>query len=74
MGPLPAEAKAAGTSEVTMTKLFAYRRGLAHAYVADEALDPYPGTGAGYSDVVEEIVRLPGGRGVDVAFQAADVE
>ena len=71
---MAAVAKAAGASEIYMTEPLAYRREFARGYVADEALDPYPGTGAGYSDVVEEIVRLTGGRGVDVAFEAAGAE
>jgi L-iditol 2-dehydrogenase len=48
----------------------AYRRQFALDYVADAALDPaVPDPLAG--DVVAEILRLTGGRGVDVAFEAA---
>jgi L-iditol 2-dehydrogenase len=64
---IAAVAKVAGASEIYMTEPLAYRRQFALDYVADAALNPYEdGT-----DVVAEIVRLTGGRGVDVAFEAA---
>jgi L-iditol 2-dehydrogenase len=65
-----AMARAAGAAEVYMTEPLAYRRRFALDYVADAALDPAvldPLTG----DVVAQILRLTGGRGVDVAFEAA---
>ncbi len=60
-----AAARAAGASEVYMTEPLEYRRKFALEYVADVALDPYQ------EDVVGEILRLTGGRGVDVSFDAA---
>lgn len=60
-----AMARAAGASEIYITEPLAYRREFALRYTADVALDP------GDTDVVVEIVRLTGGRGVDVAFEAA---
>ena len=64
---IAAVAKASGASAVYMTEPLAYRRQFALDYIADAALDPYEkGT-----DVVAEIMRLTGGRGVDVAFEAA---
>jgi L-iditol 2-dehydrogenase len=60
-----AVARAAGAGEVYMTEPQAYRRAFALKYVADAVLNP------GDADVVAEIVRLTGGRGVDVAFEAA---
>jgi L-iditol 2-dehydrogenase len=60
-----AVARAAGASAVYVTEPLAYRRQFALDYVADAALDPTA------SDVVAEILRLTGGRGVDVAFEAA---
>jgi L-iditol 2-dehydrogenase len=60
-----AVARAAGAAQVFMTEPLAYRRRLAREYVADAALDPDK------ADVVAEIVALTGGRGVDVAFEAA---
>jgi len=60
-----AVARAAGAGAVYVTEPLAYRRQFALDYVADAALDP------GGMDVVAEIVRLTGGRGVDVAFDAA---
>lgn len=68
---IAAVARAAGATEVFMTEPLAHRRRFALDYVADVVLDPYPGPGAGYTDVVEEIVRLTDDRGVDVAFEAA---
>jgi L-iditol 2-dehydrogenase len=64
---IAAVAKASGASAIYMTEPLAYRRQFALDYIADAALDPYErGT-----DVVAEIMRLTGGRGVDVAFEAA---
>jgi L-iditol 2-dehydrogenase len=60
-----AVARAAGASEVYMTEPLAYRRQFALDYVADAVLDPTE------DDVVEEILHLTGGRGVDVGFEAA---
>jgi L-iditol 2-dehydrogenase len=60
-----AVARAGGAGEVYMTEPLAYRRQFALEYAADAALDPSA------TDVVAEIVRLTGGRGVDVAFEAA---
>jgi L-iditol 2-dehydrogenase len=60
-----AVARAAGASAVYVTEPLAYRRQFALDYVADAALDPEE------DDVVAEILRLTGGRGVDVAFEAA---
>ena len=60
-----AVARAAGASEVYMTEPLAYRRQFALEYVADAVLDPQE------VDVEAEILRLTGGRGVDVAFEAA---
>jgi len=62
-----AVAKASGASAIYMTEPLAYRRQFALDYVADAALDPYENG----TDVVTEIMRLTGGRGVDVAFEAA---
>jgi L-iditol 2-dehydrogenase len=71
---IAAVARAAGASEIYMTEPLAYRRRFALDYVADVALNPYPGPDEGYDDVVDEIVRLTAGRGVDVAFEAAGAE
>jgi len=62
---IAAVARAAGAGEVFVTEPLAYRRQFALDYVADAALDP------GDTDVTAEILRLTGGRGVDVAFEAA---
>jgi L-iditol 2-dehydrogenase len=67
-----AVARASGAAEIYMTEPLAYRRQFALDYVADAALDPAtPDSLAG--DVVAQILRLTGGRGVDVAFEAAGV-
>jgi L-iditol 2-dehydrogenase len=71
---IAAVARAAGASEIIMTEPLAYRRQFALDYVADVALDPYPGEDFGYEDVVDEILRLTDGRGVDVAFEAAGAD
>ena len=60
-----AVAKASGASAIYVTEPLAYRRQFALDYVADAALNPDD------TDVVVEIMRLTGGRGVDVAFEAA---
>ena len=62
---IAAVAKAAGASEVYMTEPLADRREFAVRYAATLALDPAT------TDVSAEIMRLTGGRGVDVAFEAA---
>ena len=62
---IAAVARAAGAGEVFVTEPLAYRRQFALDYVADAALDP------GDTDLTAEILRLTGGRGVDVAFEAA---
>jgi L-iditol 2-dehydrogenase len=64
---IAAVAKASGARAIYMTEPLAYRRQFALDYVADAAMDPY-GDGV---DVVTEIMHLTGGRGVDVAFEAA---
>jgi L-iditol 2-dehydrogenase len=68
---IAAVARAAGATLVLMTEPLAYRRAFARNYVADIALDPYAGENDGYVDVVEEVLRLTDGRGVDAAFEAA---
>lgn len=60
-----AVARAAGASEVYVTEPLAYRRQFALSYAADVALNPDD------TDVVAEILRLTGGRGANVAFEAA---
>lgn len=60
-----AVARVGGASVVYMTEPLASRREFALQYVADAALNPDE------TDVVAEIMRLTGGRGVDVAFEAA---
>jgi L-iditol 2-dehydrogenase len=60
-----AVAKAAGASVIYMTEPLASRRQFAMDYVADVVLNPDE------TDVVTEILRMTGGRGVDVAFEAA---
>ena len=66
---IAAVAKAAGASEIYVTEPLTYRRQFALDYVADAALNPDEDENG--MDVVAEIVRLTGGRGVDVAFEAA---
>ena len=60
-----AVAKAAGAGAIWMTEPLDYRREFALQYVADAVFNPDE------VDVVAEIMRLTGGRGVDVAFEAA---
>jgi L-iditol 2-dehydrogenase len=67
---IAAVARASGASEIYMTEPLAYRRRFAADYVADAVLNPDEGGPEG-ADVVDEILRLTGGRGVDVAFEAA---
>jgi L-iditol 2-dehydrogenase len=62
---IAAVAKASGASEIYMTEPLVYRRRFALDYVANVALNPYE------EDIVAAIQRLTGGRGVDVAFEAA---
>jgi L-iditol 2-dehydrogenase len=62
---IAAVAQVAGASGIYMTEPLAYRRQFALDYVADAALNPDD------ADIVAEIMRLTGGRGVDVAFEAA---
>jgi L-iditol 2-dehydrogenase len=62
---IAAVARAAGASEIYMTEPLAFRREFALEYVADAVFNPED------SDVVAGILRLTGGRGVDVAFEAA---
>jgi len=62
-----AVARASGASAIYMTEPLAYRRQFALGHVADAALNPYDAE----MDAVAEIMRLTGGRGVDVAFEAA---
>ena len=62
---IAAVARASGASAIYVTEPLAYRRQFALDYVADTALNPDD------TDVVAEIMRLTGGRGVDVAFEAA---
>jgi L-iditol 2-dehydrogenase len=63
-----AVARAAGASSIWMTEPLDYRREFALEYVADAVFNPDE------QDVVAEIMRLSGGRGVDVAFEAAGAE
>ncbi len=60
-----AVAKAAGASLIYVTDPLAHRRQFALNYVADVALNPNE------VDVATEIKKLTGGRGVDIAFEAA---
>jgi L-iditol 2-dehydrogenase len=60
-----AVARAAGAGEIYMTEPQVHRRQFALDYVADAVLNPDD------VDVVAEIEHLTGGRGVDVAFEAA---
>jgi L-iditol 2-dehydrogenase len=62
---IAAVARAAGAGEIYMTEPLAHRRQFALDYVADVVLNPDE------TDVVAGIERLTGGRGVDVAFEAA---
>jgi L-iditol 2-dehydrogenase len=63
-----AVAKASGANPIYMTEPLAYRRQFALDYAADAVFNPQ-GT-----DVVSAVLDLTGGRGVDVAFEAAGAE
>lgn len=63
-----AVARIAGASSIYMTEPQAYRREFALKYIADAVFDPNE------QDVIAEIERLTGGRGVDVAFEAAGAQ
>ena len=60
-----AVARAAGAATVYVTEPLDYRRAFARKYGADAAFDPET------EDVVDAILAATGGRGVDVAFEAA---
>jgi len=60
-----AVARANGASKVFMTEPIAYRRKFALDYCADVVLDPDT------ADIEAEILDQTGGRGVDIAFEAA---
>jgi len=62
---IAAVAKASGASAIYMTEPLAYRRQFALEYIAGAALNPDD------TDIVAKIMRLTGGRGVDVVFEAA---
>ncbi len=62
---IAAVARAAGAAEIYITEPLAYRRQFARDYIAASTFDPHQ------TDAVAEIMRLTGGRGVDVAFEAA---
>ncbi len=63
-----AVAKAAGAGRIYMTEPLKHRRDFALSYCADETFNPEQ------DDVVSAIVKATGGRGVDVAFEAAGAE
>jgi len=64
---IAAVAKVSGATETFMIDPLAYRRQFALDYIADAVLNPSEeGT-----DLVAEIMGMTGGRGVDVAFEAA---
>jgi L-iditol 2-dehydrogenase len=67
---IAAVARAAGATGVYMTEPLSHRRAFALKYVADAALDPHD-TDAADEGLVAQILRLTGGRGVDVTFEAA---
>lgn len=62
---IAAVARASGASRIYVTEPLAHRRQFAREYAADEAVNPDE------VDVVDALQRLTGGRGVDVAFEAA---
>jgi L-iditol 2-dehydrogenase len=62
---IAAVARAAGASQIYMSEPLAYRRQFALDYVADAVLNPDD------TDTPAGIMELTGGRGVDVAFEAA---
>jgi L-iditol 2-dehydrogenase len=63
-----AVARAAGAGQIVMTEPLAYRRAFALSYAADAVFDPQG------EDVVSAILDATGGRGVDVAFEAAGAD
>jgi L-iditol 2-dehydrogenase len=63
-----AMARLAGASEVYVTEPLTYRREFARRYCTAEIFDP---TG---QSPVDDILKATGGRGVDVAFEAAGAE
>jgi L-iditol 2-dehydrogenase len=63
-----AVAKLAGAGTVILTEPLKYRREFARHYCADSVFDP---TGR---SPVEDILKLTGGRGVDIAFEAAGAD
>lgn len=65
---IAAVAKAAGAGQILMTEPVADRRAFALEYVADEVFDPND------EDVVEKVMLATGGRGVDIAFEAAGAD
>jgi L-iditol 2-dehydrogenase len=62
---IAAVARAAGASQIYMSEPLAYRRQFALDFVADAVLNPDD------TDIPAGIMELTGGRGVDVAFEAA---
>ena len=62
---IAAVARAGGASEIFMTEPLIHRREFAQEYIADTARNPES------EDVAAAILALTGGRGVDVAFEAA---
>lgn len=60
-----AMARVAGAAEVYMTEPLPFRREFALEYCADAVFDPT------HEDVVAAVMEATGGRGVDVAFEAA---
>jgi L-iditol 2-dehydrogenase len=62
---IAAVAKSSGAAAVYITDPLPYRREFAKRYIADAVFDPRA------EDVSAEIARLTGGRGVDLAFEAA---
>ncbi len=65
---IAAVAKAAGAGQILMTEPVADRRAFALNYIAEEVFDPNE------QDVVEEVMRATGGRGVDIVFEAAGAD
>lgn len=62
---IAAMARLSGATDIFVTEPLGYRRAFAVEYAADVAFDP------GAEDVVAAILDATGGRGVDVAFEAA---
>jgi L-iditol 2-dehydrogenase len=65
---IAAVARASGASQIYMTEPLPYRLRFASEYVADFVLNPDD------TDVAAQILDLTGGRGVDVAFEAAGAQ